>query len=246
MKRTELEIVVPVYNEGKRILKLISYFKRKLKMQYRVIICYDDTNDSTYKFLVKNKKKIKEKFILLKNPGLGPNSAIKSGISFSKANVILVYMADDFENGILINKMFNLIRNSKYDLVIPSRFVSGGKFIGGKFLKRLVTRIGSNLLFYLGGVPFKDCTNAFKMFNKKIKSKIKLKSTTGFTFAIEISIKAYFKGYKIYEIASTWRDLTNRKSNFKVLKWIPHYVYWLVYAIKINLKKHVQKLVQER
>ena len=92
--------------------------------------------------------------------------AIRTGIKYSNSEIILVYMADDFENGLLINKCITILK-LKYDLIIPSRFVNRGKFIGGKFLKRLVTRIGSNLLFYLGGIPYKDCTNAFKMFNKK-------------------------------------------------------------------------------
>ena len=64
MKKTELDIVIPVYNEGKRILKLINYLKKKLRMKYRIIICYDSKNDSTYKFLKKNKTKIKKKIII--------------------------------------------------------------------------------------------------------------------------------------------------------------------------------------
>ena len=41
MKKIELDIVIPVYNEGERILKLINYLKNKLRMKYRIIICYD-------------------------------------------------------------------------------------------------------------------------------------------------------------------------------------------------------------
>ena len=134
MKKTELDIVIPVYNEGKRILKLINYLKKKLRMKYRIIICYDSKNDSTYKFLKKNKTKIKHKIALLKNIGDGPNMAIRTGIKYSNSEIILVYMADDFENGLLINKMYNNIKKLKYDLIIPSRFVNGGRFIGGKFL----------------------------------------------------------------------------------------------------------------
>ena len=63
-------------------------------------------------------------------------------------------------------------------------------------------------------------------------------ATTGFTFAIELSVKTYFAGYKICEVPCTWRDLTNRKSNFKVLEWLPYYIYWLLYSIFNNLKKN--------
>ena len=88
--------------------------------------------------------------------------------------------------------------------------------------------------FYLARIPFKDCTNAFKMFSVNLKNKITLDSTTGFTFALELTAKSYFLNSKIIEIPSTWIEVENRKSNFKVLKWIPYYIYWLIYSILRN------------
>ena len=81
-------------------------------------------------------------------------------------------MADDFENVILINNMVNLIEQGN-DLVIPSRFVPGGKMLGAGKIKEIVTRIGSRLIYHLARIPFKDCTNAFKMFSASVKDKIK-------------------------------------------------------------------------
>ena len=97
--------------------------------------------------------------------------------------------------------------------------------------------IGSYLIFYIARIPFKDCTNAFKMFSGSLKEKIKLESKTGFTFALELVIKSYLLNLKIVEIPSSWVEIENRKSNFKVLKWLPNYVYWLLYAIMKNLFK---------
>ena len=142
-------------------------------------------------------------------------------------------MADDFENIKLINRMTNLIELGN-DLVIPSRFTSGGKMIGASKIKEFVTRIGSYLIYYLARIPFKDCTNAFKMFSTSLKDKIKFDSTTGFTFALELVAKSYFLKLKIVEIPSTWIEIGNRKSNFKMLKWIPYYIYWLLYSTVKN------------
>jgi dolichol-phosphate mannosyltransferase len=147
-------------------------------------------------------------------------------------------MADDFQNIKLINNMINLIEKGNH-LVIPSRFIPGGKMIGAKKIKKIITVIGSYLIFYVARIPFKDCTNAFKMFSSELKEKIKLSSSTGFTFALELSAKAYFSNFKIVEIPSTWIETKNRKSNFKVLKWLPYYIYWLIYSIlkKVRPKK---------
>ena len=139
-------------------------------------------------------------------------------------------MADDFENIKIINNMIKLIEQGN-DLVIPSRFISEGKMIGGKKIKKKITIIGSYLIYYVAGIPYKDCTNAFKMFSKNLKEKINLDSTMGFTFALELTAKAYFLKLKITEIPSIWIAAKNRKSNFKIFKWLPYYIYWLIYSL---------------
>ena len=108
------------------------------------------------------------------------------------------------------------------------------KMIGATKIKGTLTRIGSYLIFYLAGIPFRDCTNAFKMFSVKLKNKIQFESTIGFTFALELVSKSFFLRSKIVEIPSTWVEIENRKSNFKMLKWIPFYIYWLLFAMIKN------------
>ena len=83
----------------------------------------------------------------------------------------------------------------------------------------------------MAGIPYKDCTNAFKMFSKNLKEKINFDSTTGFTFALELTAKAYFLKLKITEIPSIWIETKNRKSSFKVFRWLPYYIYWLIYSL---------------
>ena len=233
----KLDIIIPVYNEGENIVQLLKNLESEISCNFRVLICYDNDDDTTLK-KIHEVDIINKEILLIKNPKQGPNSAIVSGINSSRAEIILVYMADDFQNIKLINNMINLIEKGNH-LVMPSRFIPGGKMIGAKKIKKIITVIGSYLIFYIGRIPFKDCTNAFKMFSSELKEKIKLNSSTGFTFALELSAKAYFSNFKIVEIPSTWIETKNRKSNFKVLKWLPYYIYWLIYSIlkKVRPKK---------
>ena len=225
---TKLDIIIPVYNEDENIVKLLKLIESEVNCDFRILICYDNESDKTLKF-IKDSNIIKNEILLIKNPKQGPNSAIIEGVKSSEAKIILVYMADDFENVILINNMIHLIEQGN-DLVIPSRFMPGGKMLGAVKIKEIVTRIGSYLIYHFARIPFKDCTNAFKMFSASVKDKIKFDSTTGFTFALELVVKSYFLSLKIVEIPSTWIEVKNRKSNFKVLKWIPYYIYWLFYS----------------
>ena len=229
---TKLDIIIPVYNEDENIIQLLKSLEKEIKYNFRILICYDSEEDKTLKYF-KEKNIIKKEIVLIKNPKQGPNSAIIQGINSSNSEIILVYMADDFENVKLINKMVKLIEDG-HELIIPSRFIQGGKMLRAKKIKKAVTIIGSYLIYYLAIIPFKDCTNAFKMFSVNLKNKITLDSTTGFTFALELTAKSYFLKSKIIEIPSTWIEVENRKSNFKVLKWIPYYIYWLIYSILRN------------
>tara|TARA_B100000029_G_scaffold514779_1_gene618969 strand:+ start:2380 stop:3108 length:729 start_codon:yes stop_codon:yes gene_type:complete len=228
----KLDIIIPVYNEDENILNLLKNLENEILCSFRILICYDNENDKTLK-LIKNNKVIDKELLFIKNPKQGPNSAIIQGINESRAEIILVYMADDFENIKIINGMVKLIEQGN-DLVIPSRFIPGGKMIGGKKIKKKITIMGSNLMYYVAGIPFKDCTNAFKMFSKNLKKKINFESSAGFTFALELTIKAHLLKHKIIEIPSIWTENKNRKSNFKIFKWLPYYIYWLLYSIKKN------------
>ena len=231
----KLDVIIPVYNEDENIILLLKKLEKEIICNFRVLICYDNENDSTLKYL-KDTKLISKEILLIKNPKQGPNSAIIEGVRLSNAEITLVFMADDFENVKLINIMVNLIDKGN-DLVIPSRFIPGGQMIGAKKIKKIITIIGSYLIYYLARIPFKDCTNAFKMFSKNLKDKIKFESTKGFTFALELTAKSYLLNFKIIEIPSIWIEVKNRKSNFKVLKWIPYYIYWLSFSLIKNVLK---------
>jgi len=235
----KLDIIIPVYNEDENIIKLLKLLDSTVICNFRILICYDNETDKTLKHL-KNLNIIKNEIKLIKNPKQGPNSAIIEGIKSSNSKIILVYMADDFENIKLINEMVDLIEKGN-DLVIPSRFITGGKMLGAVKSKEMVTRIGSNLIYYLAGIPYKDCTNAFKMFSASITDVIKFESTMGFTFALELVVKSYFLKLKIIEVPSTWIEVENRKSNFKMIKWIPYYIYWLLYSMIKNYTLKIKR-----
>jgi glycosyltransferase involved in cell wall biosynthesis len=231
----KLDIIIPVYNEDKNIVHLLKKLEDEINCNFRILICYDNDNDTTLKYF-KTGDIITKEILLVKNPSQGPNSAIIEGINSSNAEIVLIYMADDFENIKLINKMIDLVDGGN-ELILPSRFIPGGRMQGAKKIKKMITIIGSYLVYYLARIPFKDCTNAFKMFSKNLKDKIKLESTTGFTFALELTTKSYLSNFKIIEIPSIWIEAKDRKSNFKIYKWLPYYIYWLLYSIIKNLYK---------
>tara|TARA_B100000212_G_C27309415_1_gene505074 strand:- start:64 stop:777 length:714 start_codon:yes stop_codon:yes gene_type:complete len=230
-----IDIVVPIYNEGERIINFLKNCEKNLDISIRFLICYDIEDDITLPFL-KNTNEIKSPILLVKNPNRGPCSAVIEGIKNCKAEIIMTIPADENLEYNFLKTMLNHI-NDGNDLVIPSRFIKGGRMIGAPKLKKIIAVVGSFLISNFALIPIRDATNCFKMFRKSMIENINLTSEVGFLYAFEIAIKAYLKDYKIIELPYTWKMDTEKKSNFKTLEWLPSYINFLFFSFKSNLKK---------
>ena len=78
MNNIPLEIIVPVFNEGKKVVKLLQSFNLNIKTKFRVLFCYDSDGDNLFDY--KNEiSKFNFEIVFVKNPRKGPLSAIKQG-----------------------------------------------------------------------------------------------------------------------------------------------------------------------
>ena len=50
MTKVSIDILVPVFNEGEKILRLLKLFEKNIKNQFRVLFCYDHDNDDIFSF----------------------------------------------------------------------------------------------------------------------------------------------------------------------------------------------------
>ena len=105
MKKVPLEIVIPIYNEGRSILKLFESFQAFVETEFRILLCYDLEDDNVFSFKHEFEK-FKFDIILVKNPLSGPCEAIKEGLYFGNSDCVIVYPADDFLNFNIIDKMY--------------------------------------------------------------------------------------------------------------------------------------------
>ena len=62
-----IDIIVPIYNEGERIINFLKNCEKKLDISIRFLICYDLDEDTSLPFL-KNSNEIKSEIVLIKNP----------------------------------------------------------------------------------------------------------------------------------------------------------------------------------
>ena len=145
MKKNELDILIPVYNEDEIIIGTIKNILSVVKSDYRILICYDYEEDPTLKIIKKNFPN-NAKILFIKNFSKGFNAAIISGFRNSLAQATIIFMADDHINHNIIDLCYEKF-NEGYDVVCPSRFIKGGKMIGNPILKALLTRLVSFFLY---------------------------------------------------------------------------------------------------
>lgn len=227
-----LDIVVPVFNEGKVITKLFDEIEKEIKTDKRVLIVYDFEEDDTIPVVLANREKYSfEIQPVLNTIGRGALNAIKMGMRTATNEAVLVMMADLSDKLDVVDSMCSMIADG-YDLVCGSRYMKGGKQNGGPVLKGLMSRTAGISLHFLTRVPTHDCTNSFKLYRKSLLDSIELESTGGFEIGLEIVVKAYTGGYKIGEVPSEWFDREEGESHFHLWKWLPRYIHWYLFCIR--------------
>ena len=185
---TSLHIVIPVYNEAENIKTTLKEIEGKIKIPHTIHIVYDFEEDTTLP-VVKKIMQSQGNICLVKNQyGKGALNAIKSGFASIDSGAILVAMADASDDLESVDKMFAKL-NEGNDIVCGSRYMKGGKQIGGPWFKKLLSRLAGVSLHYLVGLPTHDVTNSFKMYTKKILNEIKIQSNGGFELEWKLSSK---------------------------------------------------------
>lgn len=233
MTKPSLDIISPIYREEETIDSVLSALKRNVKTPYRIILVYDYENDPT---LIKIKARKDKSVVLQKNKyKTGVVNAIKTGFSVATAPYVILMMADGSDNPKDIDKMVMFLSKGN-DVVAASRYRKGGARKGGSRIKGILSQLACFTLAKGLGIPTTDATNAFKGFKRNVLSSISIESKGGFELPLELTVKAYEKGYTIAEIPSQWQERKGGRSKFKLLQWLPHYMRWYLYALKIKLR----------
>lgn len=224
----ELDIIIPVYNEGRNIIGVLESLRRSVRTPFRTLICYDRDDDDTLTAL---RDFPVGDFALeyVKNTGDGAHGAVLTGFDHSTAPAVLVLPADDDYNAPIIDPMVRQFR-AGCEIVVASRFVPGGCMTGCPLLKSVLVRTSAFMLHHLALLPTRDPTNGFRLFSRSVVRSIPIESTAGFAYSIELLVKCHRLRWKIGEIAASWHERRKGPSRFRVIRWLPGYLRWFGYA----------------
>ncbi len=225
-----LNIIIPVYNEGDNIRKVYSEIFSKIKARRRIFIVYDFDEDNTLPPAREIQKKDKNLRLVKNRFGRGALNALRSGFAEVKSGPCLVVMGDLSDDLSSVDPMLEKYAEG-FRVVCGSRYMKGGRQEGGPLLKRTLSRLAGITLNWFFRFPIHDVTNNFRLYDKALLDAVGIESRGGFELAMEITVKAVKRGYPVCEVPTTWRDRSAGQSRFKLLKWLPFYLRWYLYAI---------------
>lgn len=214
MYNMNISVVIPAYNEEKRIeptlKKVTDYLKSNFK-NYEIIVVDDASSDNTVGVAEKYKdRKVK---IIKNRKNMGKGFSVRRGILNAKFPLVLFTDSDLATPIAELKKLIAFITD--YDVVIASRNMkesdvktkqSALRVVLGKTFPLLVKIIA------LRGLEDTQC--GFKLFRTSAAKKIFAKQRLyRFSFDVEILFIAKKRGYKIKEVPVVWIDKKGSKVN---------------------------------
>jgi dolichol-phosphate mannosyltransferase len=232
----ELSIVIPVYDEGERVEPVLRALHAGIETPKELIVVWDFDADSTRPVVERLAAELPGLRGHRNDLGRGVLNAMRAGIAVARGPLVLISMADGSDEPHVVDSMVAFARDGAA-VVSASRYMPGGRQVGGPPLKRLLSRAAGLTLHWFGGVATHDPTNNFKLYRRDFLESVTIESEAGFELALELTVKATLAGRRVAEVPTTWRDRTAGESRFRLRQWLPHYLRWYLAALRGRLRR---------
>ena len=227
-----VSVVVPAYNEGDAIIGFLDRLFEAVTLPAEVLVIVDSTEDTTVPVLREYAQREPRLQTLHNMYGPGPASALRFGVDNANAPVVVVTMADGSDDPMQVDALARLVERGVV-VACASRYMRGGQQVGGPWLKGRMSRLAGVSLRMLAGVGTHDATNSFKAYSRDFLRSVRIESDGGFEMGIEMVAKAKRRHLPVAELPTIWLDRESGTSNFNVSGWIPRYLRWYLYALRL-------------
>lgn len=231
----KLSIVVPFYNESKRLPKSVGQILEYLENQshdWELILVDDGSQDHSKEYLNEFLKDTRIK-LLIHEKNSGKGTAVRTGILSSTGDMVLFTDADLSTPIHEMEKLLNAMI-SGYKIAIGSRDVVGSHITKKQpFIRRLLGKSARSIIRGVLKMPYLDTQCGFKMFESSVAKKyFSDMKTKRWSFDYEILYRAKKDGIIAKEVPVYWHDDTKSKINIG-----SDYINCFIDLIKIKLQK---------
>ncbi len=218
-------IIIPARDEGARITGVLDRLLRWLPPGCEVLVVVDRPDDSTRAAMAAYRDREPAVACLVSSYGPGPANAIRYGMDAASAAVAVVTMADGCDDPRQAADLIRLVEGGAA-VAAASRYMPGGRQLGGPLLQGMLSRAAGRSLHLLAGLGTRDATNSFKAYATEFVRAAGIDSTSGFEVGIELTAKARRLRRPVAEIPTTWLGRTAGESHFRLARWLPAYLRW--------------------
>ena len=226
-------VIVPTYNERFNIARLIPAVLAQ-DPSLEMLIVDDASPDGTggvVDAIAANNDRV---HVIHREGKLGLGTAYIAGFSWAlerKYDLVFEMDADFSHNPELLPEFLQSIKEA--DVVLGSRYQGGRVNVVNWPMSRLFLSYAANIYARaITGLPVSDTTGGFKCFRRNVLESIDLSAvkSNGYAFQIEMSFRAWKRGFRLVEIPIIFVDRTEGVS--KMSKKIVREAVWMVWRLR--------------
>ena len=226
-------VIIPTYNERENIRRIIDSVLRQ-DGRLEVLIVDDGSPDGTGEIVAELQGIDSRIHLLEREKKMGLGTAYIAGFRWALErdyDYILEMDADFSHDPAHLKQFLSAIETN--DLVLGSRYQEGRVTVVNWPISRLILSYSANLYARaVTGLPVWDATGGFKCFRRSVLEAIDLSHvrSNGYAFQIEMSFRAWKRGFRIAEIPIVFVDRTEGTS--KMSKSIIREAIWMVWRLR--------------
>jgi dolichol-phosphate mannosyltransferase len=226
-------VIIPTYNERENLQRIVPLVLAQDE-RLDVLIIDDASPDGTGAMADALAAESDRVHVMHREGKLGLGTAYLAGFRWGleRGYAWLLEMDADFSHDPAHLPQF-LDALQRYDLVLGSRYLEGRVTVVNWPIARLLLSYFANVYArVVTGVPLWDATGGFKAFRREVLEAIRLDrvESEGYSFQIEMSLRAWKRGFRIGEIPIVFVDRTTGES--KMSKKIIREAVWRVWKLR--------------
>jgi dolichol-phosphate mannosyltransferase len=230
-----LLVVVPTYNERVNLPLVVPAILQQ-DPRIDVLVVDDNSPDGTGQLADEIAASTPRVHALHRPNKSGLGKAYLAGFQWALANrydLIFEMDADFSHDPKFIGDFVRAAANA--DLVVGSRYRAGVVNVINWPISRLLLSIGANQYArWITGLPLADSTGGFKCFRREVLEAIDFEKvrSNGYAFQIEMSFRAWKKGFRLVEVPIVFTDRVEGQS--KMNKRIVREAIWMVWWLRLQ------------
>lgn len=227
-------VIVPTYNEAKNLPQIVPEILKQ-DPRLEVLVVDDNSPDGTGDLADRMAQTKTRVHVLHRQAKEGLGRAYLAGFQWGleQGYQAMFEMDADFSHDPAFLPRF-LVAIEDADLVLGSRYATGVNVINWP-ISRLLLSLGANLYArWITGLPLSDSTGGFKCFRREVLAAIDFSKvrSNGYAFQIEMSFRAWKKGFRLKEIPIIFHDRVEGQS--KMSKRIVREAIWMVWWLRLQ------------